>query len=56
MADHSGAPRALISTLVADLDALVVEAMSEWKIPGLAIAIVQRGEQPFVKAYGERDV
>jgi CubicO group peptidase (beta-lactamase class C family) len=56
MADHSGAPRALISTLVADLDALVAEAMSEWKIPGLAIAIVQRGEQPFVKAYGERDV
>ena len=30
--------------------------MDEWKIPGLAIAVVQNGEVALVKAYGLRDV
>jgi CubicO group peptidase (beta-lactamase class C family) len=56
MADLRGAHRAPVSTFVTDLDALVAEAMREWKIPGLAIAVARRGEPAFLKAYGERDV
>jgi CubicO group peptidase (beta-lactamase class C family) len=29
--------------------------MDEWKIPGLAVAVVQNGEVALVKAYGLRD-
>ena len=39
-----------------DLEALIAEAMDEWKIPGLALAVVQNGEAALVKAYGLRDV
>jgi CubicO group peptidase (beta-lactamase class C family) len=56
MADPSEPHPIPISTFVTDLDALVAEAMSEWKIPGLAIAVIRRGEPAFLKAYGERDV
>src|SRR5215831_7623286 len=56
MADLSGPPPIPLSTFVADLDALVAEAMSEWKVPGLAIAVIRCGEPTFLKAYGERDV
>ncbi len=38
------------------LDALVVEAMSEWKVPGLAVVVVQNGETVLRKGYGDRDV
>ena len=38
------------------LEALIAEVMDEWKIPGLAIAVVQNGEVALVKAYGLRDV
>ena len=30
--------------------------MDEWKIPGLAITVVQNGEVALVRAYGLRDV
>ena len=30
--------------------------MEEWKVPGLAIAVVQNGEVALVRAYGLRDV
>ena len=39
-----------------ELEALIAEAMDEWKIPGLALAVVQNGEVALVKAYGLRDV
>ena len=45
-----------IAAFVPDLEALIAEAMDEWKIPGLAIAVVQNGEVALVKAYGLRDV
>jgi CubicO group peptidase (beta-lactamase class C family) len=45
-----------IATFVPALEALIAEAMDEWKIPGLAIAVVQNGEAALVKAYGLRDV
>lgn len=48
---QSGAPTALN-----DLDAYIVQVMEEWKVPGLAIAVVQDGEVILSKGYGFRDV
>jgi CubicO group peptidase (beta-lactamase class C family) len=45
-----------LATFVPELEALIAEAMEEWKVPGLATAVVQNGEVAFVKAYGLRDV
>ena len=39
-----------------ELDALADEAMSEWKVPGAAIAVVQNGATTLLRAYGRRDV
>lgn len=39
-----------------ELDALVAEAMDEWKVPGLAVAVVHNGAVDVLKAYGQRDV
>jgi hypothetical protein len=33
-----------------------MEAMDEWKVPGLAVAVVQNGGVALVRAYGLRDV
>jgi CubicO group peptidase (beta-lactamase class C family) len=38
------------------LDALAIEAMGEWKVPGLAVVAVQNGETVLRKGYGDRDV
>jgi CubicO group peptidase (beta-lactamase class C family) len=38
------------------LDALADQAMKEWKIPGLAIAVVQDGKVVYAKGYGYRDL
>ena len=37
-------------------DAFVAEVMKEWKVPGLAIGIVQDGKMIHAKGYGLRDV
>jgi CubicO group peptidase (beta-lactamase class C family) len=50
------AQSAPITDFISELDALVANAMSEWKIPGAAIAVVQNGAVPVLKAYGYRDV
>lgn len=34
---------------------LVAEVMEEWRVPGLAVVVVQNGEVAFVKPYGLRD-
>ncbi len=39
-----------------NLDTLVHEAMEEWQVPGLALAVTQVGEEDWVKAYGLRDI
>ena len=39
-----------------ELEALITEAMDEWKVPGLAMAVVQDGEVALIGAYGFRDV
>ncbi len=46
----------MTSTSLGDLDPLVEEAMAEWQVPGLAIAVVLEGEPILLKAYGRRDV
>ena len=45
-----------IAAFIPDLERLIAEAMDEWKIPGLAVAMVQNGEVALLKAYGLRDV
>ena len=39
-----------------ELDRLIAEAMEEWKVAGLAVAVVQNGELALLGAYGLRDV
>src|SRR5215470_5233869 len=38
------------------LDALADQAMKQWKVPGLAIAVVQDGKVVYAKGYGFRDL
>ena len=45
-----------ITAITPELDALAAESMAEWKVPGLAIAVVHNGETALLKAYGQRDV
>ena len=45
-----------IAAFIPALELLITEAMDEWKIPGLAVAVVQNGEVALVGAYGLRDV
>jgi len=45
-----------ITDFAAELDTLIADAMNEWKVPGLAIAVVQNGAVTLLKAYGQRDV
>ena len=45
-----------IAAITPELDALAAESMAEWKVPGLAIAVVQNGKTALLKAYGQRDV
>jgi CubicO group peptidase (beta-lactamase class C family) len=42
-------------SIAAFISALELEAMDEWKIPGLTVAVVQNGEVALVRAYGLRD-
>jgi CubicO group peptidase (beta-lactamase class C family) len=45
-----------IAAIAPELDALAAESMAEWKVPGLAIAVVHDGEVALLKGYGQRDV
>src|SRR6476660_5544401 len=56
MASQPVTPSEPIAPFVPDLEALIADVMDEWKIPGLAIAVVQNGEAAWVSAYGLRDV
>ena len=44
-----------ITAITPELDALAAESMAEWKVPGLAIAVVHNGKTALLKAYGQRD-
>jgi len=56
MASQSVVRSESIAAFIPDLELLIAEAMDEWKIPGLAVAVVQNGEVALVRAYGFRDV
>ena len=56
MESQSAAPSESITAFIPELELLIAEAMDEWKIPGLAVAVVQNGEVTLVRAYGLRDV
>jgi CubicO group peptidase (beta-lactamase class C family) len=56
MASQSVARSESIAPFIPELEHFIAEAMDEWKIPGLAIAVVQNGEVAVVRAYGLRDV
>jgi len=56
MASQSAARSEPIAAFIPALELLITEAMDEWKIPGLAVAVVQNGEVALVRAYGLRDV
>ncbi|NPV19710.1 serine hydrolase [Bradyrhizobium aeschynomenes] len=45
-----------LAAITPDLDALAAEAMLEWKIPAVTLAVVLNGETTLLKAYGDRDV
>jgi len=50
MASQSVARSESFAVFIPELERLITEAMDEWKIPGLAIAVVQNGEVALVKA------
>ena len=56
MASQSVARSEPISPFIPELERLIAEAMDEWKVPGLAVAVVQDGEVALLRAYGLRDV
>jgi CubicO group peptidase (beta-lactamase class C family) len=56
MASQAIARSESVAAFVLELERLITEAMDEWKIPGLAAAVVQNGEVALVRAYGLRDV
>ena len=45
-----------IAALKDELDVLAAEAMAEWKVPAVTLAVVQNGETVLLKAWGQRDV
>jgi CubicO group peptidase (beta-lactamase class C family) len=56
MASQSVVRSESIAAFIPEFERLIAEAMDEWKVPGLAVAVVQNGEVAFVGAYGLRDV
>jgi CubicO group peptidase (beta-lactamase class C family) len=55
---HSSAeaPTPPIFSFVSDLDHLAADVMADWKVPGVALAVVQDGKVALTRAYGQRDV
>jgi CubicO group peptidase (beta-lactamase class C family) len=56
MASQSVVRSESIAAFIPALELLIAEGMDEWKIPGLAITVVQNREVALVRAYGLRDV
>ena len=55
-AGHAAQPPSDSVAVLDDIDAYIGQVMGEWKIPGLAIAVVKDGEVILSKGYGYRDV
>ena len=56
MASEPVARTESFTVFIPELERLISEVMEEWKVPGLAVAVVQNGEVAFVRPYGLRDV
>jgi CubicO group peptidase (beta-lactamase class C family) len=56
MAPRPAAHSQSISPFIPALEQVIAEAMDEWEIPGLAVAVVQNGDVALLQAYGLRDV
>jgi CubicO group peptidase (beta-lactamase class C family) len=56
MASQPVAHSESIAASIPELKRLITEVMDEWKVPGLAVAVVENGEVAFVGPYGLRDV
>ena len=56
IAAAQGAPQPAQSKIVSDLDSFVVAQTQRWKVPGVAIAVVQNGQVIYSHGYGLRDV
>jgi CubicO group peptidase (beta-lactamase class C family) len=56
MASEPVARTESFTVFIPELEHLISEVMEEWKVPGLAVAVVQNGEVVFVRPYGLRDV
>jgi CubicO group peptidase (beta-lactamase class C family) len=46
----------VVSEPLGQFDSLVAEVMAEWRIPGLAMAVVRRDEPPLLRCWGLRDI
>jgi CubicO group peptidase (beta-lactamase class C family) len=49
-------PREAVEPALKDLDAFIGQALKDWAMPGLAVAVVKDGETVHLKGYGFRDV
>jgi len=56
MAHLSEARNASIAEIIPELDRLAPDAMADWKVPGVALAVVQDGKVVLARAFGQRDV
>ncbi|HVQ28038.1 MAG TPA: serine hydrolase [Vicinamibacteria bacterium] len=45
-----------LAAKVRDFDAYATKGVADWKVPGLAVAVVKDGQVAFVKAYGVREL
>src|SRR5580700_9650156 len=56
MASEPSARSESFAVFIPEFERLIADVMEEWKVPGLAVVVVQSGEVAFVKPYGLRDV
>ena len=56
MASEPSARSESFTAFIPEFERLIADVMEEWKVPGLAVAVVQNGEVAFVRPYGLRDV
>ena len=56
MTSPSKSANAPIEEFIPELDRLAADAMADWKVPGVALAVVQDGKVTLAMAYGQRDV
>ena len=56
MASEPSARSESFTAFIPEFERLIADVMEEWKVPGLAVAVVQNGEAAFISPYGLRDV